>query len=367
MTAYVIPPVNAEAINTSDARFGITDAMLVSSSVPETPPAAFNAGATYALAAEVSTGTVGGVITVWRSLQAGNTGHTPAEGAWWTLAGTTYSAWNAATTYAIGDMVLRATTHRVYQRLTAGATAQLPEEDVSAVNWVLVGTTNRWAMFDMLSSTPTTAVGPVVIKLAPGRISAVALVGASDGAAQFHMTAYGETVWDTDPYTLDTTVIGSWEDYFFAPFDARSNLVRLDAPTYEGCELTITIAAGVGFSLQWLVVGTAQELGKTLKGPRVRDKSFSAVDRDKFGELRDITKRRSLSLVSQTMYAEKAIIVRARTAMLSARSTPSVFVGLDNNESEYADLLTLLGICSDSDIDLQENDFSMINLEIEGV
>lgn len=367
MTAFVIPPVNAEAINTSDARFGITDAMLLSSSVPETPPAAYNAGTTYALGAEVSTGTVGGVITVWRSQQAGNTGNTPAEGLWWTLAGYTYAAWNAATSYSIGDMVLRATTHQVYRRVTAGVTAQLPEEDVTAVNWVLVGTTNRWAMFDMLSSEPTYGVGPIVVKLAPGRISAVALVGASDGTAQFKMDAYGETVWDTDPYTLDTTVIGSWDDYFFLPFDARSNLVRLDAPVYDGCELTVTINAGVGFTLQWLVVGMAQELGNTLKGPRVRDKSYSVVDRDKFGEVRDITKRRSVSLVSQTMYAEKGIIVRARAAMLKARSTPSVFVGLDDNQDEYADLLTLLGICIDSDIDIREKDHSMINLEIEGV
>lgn len=367
MTAYVIPPVNAEAINTSDARFGITDAMLISSSVPETPPAAYNAGTTYALGAEVSTGTVGGVISVWRSLQAGNTGNTPAEGTWWALAGYTYAAWNAATSYSIGDKVLRATTHRVYQRVTAGVTAQLPEDDVTAVNWSLVGTTNRWAMFDMLSSEPTYGVGPIVVKLAPGRISAVALVGASDGTAQFKMDAYGETVWDTDPYTLDTTVIGSWDDYFFLPFDARSNLVRLDAPVYDGCELTVTINAGVGFTLQWLVVGMAQQLGETMKGPRVRDKSYTTVDRDKFGEVADVTKRRSISLVSQSMYAEKSIIVRARASMLLARSTPSVFVGLDNNQDEYSDLLTLLGICIDSDIDLREPAFSTINLEIEGV
>ena len=62
-----------------------------------------------------------------------------------------------------------------------GATAQLPEEDATGVNWVRVGVTNRWAMFDMLVATPTVAVAPLVVRLAPGRISAAALIKASGG------------------------------------------------------------------------------------------------------------------------------------------------------------------------------------------
>ena len=62
MSAYILPPINAAAINAKTTRFGITDAMLVSSSVPETPAAAYAAGTTYALGAECSTGTAGGVI-----------------------------------------------------------------------------------------------------------------------------------------------------------------------------------------------------------------------------------------------------------------------------------------------------------------
>ncbi|WP_218381817.1 hypothetical protein [Acidovorax sp. sic0104] len=53
MTAYVIPPVNAEAIGTGNDRFGIKPSMLLYSSVPEAPPAAYDPGAAYALGAEV--------------------------------------------------------------------------------------------------------------------------------------------------------------------------------------------------------------------------------------------------------------------------------------------------------------------------
>jgi hypothetical protein len=363
MTAYVIPPVNAEAINTSDAQLGITDAMLLYSSVPEAPPEAWDEEVIYGVDEQVSGDTVDGAIHVWRSKQAGNTGNPLEEGLWWAFAGTTYPLWDPEEDYTQGDLVIRTNVHQVFRR----ATEEEPEKDLKAVNWSLVGTTNRWAMFDMLSDEATQAPGPVVVRLKPGRISGVALIGASDGTAKFAMEAYGETVWDPDPFTLDTTVIGSWEDYFFAPFDARSNVVRLDAPTYEGGELTITISAGLQFALQFLVVGTAQVLGSTEIGPRVRDRSLSVADRDKFGRLKSVSKRKSISNVTQTMFAEKAIIVRAREAMREARSCPSVFVGLDNNEDEYADLLTLLGICIDSEIDLREHEYSSINLEIESV
>lgn len=367
MTAYVIPPVTYEAIATSDYRFGITDDMLLYSSVPEAPPAAYNAGTPYALGAEVSSGTVGEVISVWRSLQDGNTGNPLVEGAWWKLAGTTYAEWSPTQAYAQGHLVLRTTNHQVYRRVTAGTTAQEPEKDATGVNWVLVGTTNRWAMFDMLSGAATKAIGPVVIKLKPGRISSVGLLGVSDGIATFLMEAGGEDVWTPEPYSLDRTVIASWEDYFFAPFDPIANIVMLDVPTYAAGELTITIQAGVGFSLQWLVVGTATPLGETEWDPRIQDESGAVVERDKFNELQRIQRNGDLTLINQKMVIDKALIPAARAALRIARSCPSIFTGLENQQDEYAALLTMLAINTSSDISPANTVEAVINLKTESV
>ena len=78
--------------------------MLISSSVPEVPPAAHVMGTTYAKDATASAGAVGGLITVWKSLQAANTGHTPASSPTWWL--------NIGTTYAVHDLVIAGWTGR---------------------------------------------------------------------------------------------------------------------------------------------------------------------------------------------------------------------------------------------------------------
>lgn len=365
--AYVIPPVNAQAINTQRARYGIEESMLIYSSVPEVPPAAYNPATPYALGAEASSGTVGGVIKVYRSLQAGNTGHPLTDGLWWAWAGDTYAAWAAATAYAAGDLVLRPTTHQVYRRVTPGTTAQLPEEDATGVNWVRVGVTNRWAMFDMLVATPTVAAAPLVVRLAPGRISAAALIKASGGAVEFDLHE-GEThIWNPDPQPLDTTPISSWEDYFFAGFAVRSNLLRLDVPSYAAGVLTVTVQGSGSITLQKLVVGTAQLLGDTKKGPRIRSKAFSELKRDAYGELEDIVNPKSVEQVSQSMYAPKSIVLRAKAALDAAKFTPCVFAGLGHETDEYAELLTLLGVCIDNEVDLTQVTECEINAEIEGV
>lgn len=367
MTAYVIPPVTASQVARGATRFAITDAQLLYSSVPEAPPPAYSAGATYTDGAECSTGMVGGVITVWRSLQDGNLGNAPEEGAWWTRVGETYAEWSAPTVYAAGDMVLRVPTHSVYKRVTPGSTSQLPEDDATGVNWVRVATSNRWAMFDLLSATPTRAVSPLTVRLAPGRVSALMLLGVSDGTAKFGMTSGAANVWDPPAQPLDTTPIGSWEDYFFSAFAVRGNILRLDVPTYADGVIDLLLSAGVDTEIGKLIVGEAVPLGDTRKGPRVRRRSFTEVDRDKYGELQGILQRKSIPLVTQATYCRKELAVRARAALDFAASVPCVFIGLDDDQDEYADLLSLLAICLDSDLDLAERDECEINMELEGV
>ena len=368
MSAFILPPVNAEAINTSDARFGIADAMLVASSVPELPPSAYVAGTTYANGAQVNTGTVGQVITVWQSLQPANTGHAPLSSpAWWKKIGETFADWTPGT-WAEGDRVIRAVAnlHTVFQRLAPGGSdSTAPELD--ATKWARVGTTNRWAMFDMLSAESTAAISPLVIKLSPGRISGLALLAADVGNVHIEMRSDGALVYEAFD-TFDSTPVGSWDDYFFAEFSAKSNVIRLDLPTFTFGEITITITSASGFiTLGKVIVGTGQALGGMLQSPRVRLKSYSTVARDDFGDITGIKRRKSVSLVSAQLMVEKAVVLRAKAALDAARTTPCVFQGLSTDTGAYAELLTFLAICTDSDVDPAHAESALINVELEGI
>lgn len=51
-----------------------------------------------------------------------------------TNAAETYAAWNGATAYVVGNIVLLTSTQRLYERLVAGTTATSPELDPT--NWL---------------------------------------------------------------------------------------------------------------------------------------------------------------------------------------------------------------------------------------
>ena len=96
---------------------------------------------------------------------------------------TDYAAWSAATAYALGAKVIRTSMHRIYQRLVSGTTATAPESD--PVNWLDIGPTNRWAMFDGEISTSTTKATSLAVTLAPGRASGLALIGLASAEFAF--------------------------------------------------------------------------------------------------------------------------------------------------------------------------------------
>lgn len=312
--AYILPPVEADSINTTTVPFGITDAMLTSSTVAETD----------------------------------------------------YTAWNAATAYTAGDFAIRttATTHAIYLRLISGTTATAPEDD--ATNWVRVSATNRWKMFDMLSASPTTGASPLTVVLEPGRISGLAIIGAVADSVTITLvdgvdTVYSETV------SLDQTIIENWDDYFFAEFAQQANVVKLDLPTYSDGVLTVTFTGTGTLSVEKLIVGTATEVGVIQSGARVRRRSFTAVERDDFGELTGITRRKSIPLVSQTLFIDKGLARRVRMALDLAKSCPCVFIGFDDDTDAYAELLTFVALCNDYEINLDHPETAVINTELEGI
>lgn len=54
--------------------------------------------------------------------------------------------WDATTSYAVGDVVIRTTTHRKYECQIAGVDSTIPEN--APARWLDIGPTNKWAMFD---------------------------------------------------------------------------------------------------------------------------------------------------------------------------------------------------------------------------
>lgn len=86
-----------------------------------------------------------------------------------------YPAWSASATYALGARVILSATHRIYESAANGNVGNDPTG--SAGQWIDIGPTNRWAMFDEALGSQTERAGSIVVSLDPvDPIDAVALL-----------------------------------------------------------------------------------------------------------------------------------------------------------------------------------------------
>jgi len=168
------------------------------------------------------------------------------------ISGTTVSepaagetAWVSAGTYIVGDLRIRATTHRVYACVQAhsGRTA-LPEND--AAYWLDKSPTQRFAPFDTYTSTAATSTGSITFVIQPGYFNSLALYGLIGATYSISIKdAPGGSVIYTNSGGLSEDPIG-WYEYLFAPLRIIDKLIISGLPIRPAAELTVTISAATG-------------------------------------------------------------------------------------------------------------------------
>lgn len=185
-------------------------------------PAAYNAATTYALDTEAAPVLVTDVAAqlIYRSRQAGNTGHTPASSPDW---------------------------------------------------WELVGSANKTAMFDQRVSSQTTNADSLTVSIAvQENVSALILLNVESDTAQVSVNDPIDGLVFDQTQTLIEDVT-DYDEYCFAPVTYKRKAVFLDLPPYPDATITLTLArpgntvacgvCGVGFALPGGVTETGLEMG----------------------------------------------------------------------------------------------------------
>lgn len=347
---------------------GINDTTFTSSTAFETPPAAYNAGTAYGAGDTVSTGTPGGVITCWESLQAANTGNTPASSPlWWVSRGETRVAWDAVTTWALGDQVLDATTHRIYESLQATNTNH-PVTDIAW--WLDIGPTNPWAMFDEVNGTETTVPNSLTVVLEPGRVNSLAVLGLDASQITVTLVANAETVYSATRDLLDNSGVGDWYTYFYEPIYQQTDLTitdlidaaLLEIPAYGEGVLTVTFTrTGGNVSVGTLVVGLITDVGGTRYGAKVGIKDYSRKEADDFGNYTLVRRSYSKTLSATVMLAAEQVDTVTRH-VARHRATNCVWIGSD----QYGALI-VYGFITDWQAVIEGPKHTVFSIEIEGM
>lgn len=283
-----------------------------------------------------------------------------------TVPETDYPAWAAGTAYTLGQRVVRL--HRVFERAVPGTTATPPESD--PINWISVGPTNRWAMFDQKMGTSTTASDSITVVLTPGRINSLALLGLDASTVTITLVAGGETVYSASLDLDSGNEVGNWYEYFYEPIYQQTEVLitnlldaaLLDVPAYGEGVLTVTIARPGGtVSCAMLIVGLVTEIGETEYGAQISIRDFSRKEPDAFGNF-DLVQRSYSKQMALDVVVPRNQVDRVTNLVSRYRATNVVWIG-----STAFGSLIVYGFLADWSLVIENYAFSKFNAKIEGM
>jgi hypothetical protein len=276
--------------------------------------------------------------------------------------------YNAGTTYGVGAIAISTTTHLKYESLVAGNVGNALTD---TTKWLLLGPTNKWAMFDLLRNTATTAPTSLQVKLQPGgRVNSIALLGLVATSVTVTVdSAAGSPSERYYTYTADlsTREVFDWYDYFFKEFDTRQSVVLFDLPPVSGAVITVTLT-GETVSCGACVVGNYVYAGEVEQNPVSDVLNFSTVTREFDGSTSVMIQRRNVPKTEQTLLIDKSMV----NSMIALRDTlnavPAVWSGMDDSETDgYFEALLILGFYKRFAINLSHPENAIINLELEEI
>jgi hypothetical protein len=272
-----------------------------------------------------------------------------------------FPVWSAGTSYALGARVHLVSTHKVYESTIAGNIGNNP---ASTVQWVEVGPTNRWAVFDRSNSTATTKSTSFFYRLLPsGAFNAVALLGLV-GAQTLRVRVTHPTLGLIFDRTVGLTglpeQVGWWE-WFFGQRIGPSLSVMTDLPGLPGSELRVDVTGATNLAAGVLLFGSAKDIGILVQqGARLGIQDYSRKETNEFGDLvlvqRAFAKRATFDVPIKADFLDESI-----NFLTSIRATPCLFIA-PRYESGV-----IYGFYKEFDVNIAYASVSECSLQVEGL
>lgn len=278
--------------------------------------------------------------------------------------------WAVGTTYAAGDRVYNATTHRVYESAKPANVGKDPTlsanqyDAAGAVTWWIdAGPTNKFAMFDSVVSTQTVGASPLTMTLTPGYMNGFALFGLDgDTLAVTVKDAPGGAVIYSHSGPLEGSAPADYYEYFFDRFKPQTQFIASGIDPYNNCEVTLTVTKASGQAkVGMFAIGDMRPLGVPLRGASVEPVDYSYISTDAFGNTTVKKRNNATGLV----ISAKMDIEDANTTMDTVKELLGVPVVVVGSTAAMYEALTVFGLMSARQ---QYDDFGMpvINITVKG-
>jgi hypothetical protein len=283
------------------------------------------------------------------------------------------TAWSGSSVaYVVGDVRIRATTHRKYRCAAAHTSAASPTPENDSTRWVDIGPTDRWAPFDIYTSTTVQGTTSITYVLQPGYFNSLALYGLT--GTQYSVTVKdapgGATIYTAAGYLAEDPL--GWYEYLFSAPRTINKLILRNIPIRPTAELTLTITAGSGqpVGIGMLVVGDYTPLvgdgaqwGGTLAGAQAEPVTYSYIKTNDDGTTTIVRRHAATNLRVQVAlpreYADQALAVLQRVL-----DTPVAWVA--TTVQGYTGLTTF-GLGQSSPVRYDSANTASIDINVKGL
>lgn len=283
------------------------------------------------------------------------------------VAETDYTVYSGGTTYAEGDRVRIVSTdvHKVFESLQASNIGHTPVGDSDDTWWILVGSTNRWKMFDQSVTSQTSNSNTIDCVFATtGIVDSVVLLNVDAASARVTQTdALAGVVYDKTVNLVFDSGITDWYAYFFEPVVRVSDVVIDELLPYANATVEVIITDTGNTPLcGGCVLGQSRDIGQTEQSIKTGIQDYSVKQQDTFGNFtvleRAFNKRATFSI-----FMESFKVDAVQKLLATYRATPIVYIGSNLYGSSI-----IYGFYKDFNIDISYFDsLSSYTLEVEGL
>jgi len=280
--------------------------------------------------------------------------------------------YDAGTTYALGDQIIVAATHRIYESLIEANIGNYPpdnlESDDPAINpipWKSLGATNKWRVFDQAVGNQAEHADLLEFEITPGLIiDSIGFQNLEGVTALVSMTDLTDgEVYNQEIPLISTSNVFDWYDYFFAPIQKVRAAVLWDIPPYPDATLSITISnSGSVAKCGEIIPGQQRKLGTTKMGLSAGITDYSVKKYDEDAGAYDIEERAYYKETSCNLRVNNYELDDVFRILTELRATPVVWVAVDN----YA-AFNVYGFFKDFQIEMTYSRHSECSLDIEGL
>lgn len=289
-----------------------------------------------------------------------------------------YPEWVSGTTYNLGDKVIKASTHRIYESVT-GSNTDDPEVGVDAAppTWLDIAPTNKWAPFDEKIGTQAVGAGTIdpsylIDDSAANGISytftpsalvdGLALINISGVVLYVKIETSTEGLVYSNRIELASGMANStWWNYYFDAVVRDTQAVLTELPMGLDSIIHVALSTDAGDAeMGALVFGRDTPIGCTQYGSGFGIKDYSLKAIDDFGNT-TVTKRGFSRRAEMDVQVENNALAAVGRALTLQRSKPTVYMG------PVYDPLTVYGFPTDWFITVSSHPFSELTISLEGL